>query len=122
MRVLFIDDEELLVSVGRQILEASGFSVVACTSALLALDTFKAAPGNFDVVICDQMMPQMRGDDLVAQMRNLRPDVPVILCSGISHEKSMATLDAKLIYLSKPFSWDDLCEKIVALTSNQPAR
>lgn len=116
-RVLFIDDEELLVSVGRQILEGSGFTVLACTSAHKALETFCAAPTEFDVVVCDQMMPQMRGDAVVAQMRSLRPDLPVILCSGIMQDGASTSQDSSVHFLSKPFSWDELCEKITTLTA-----
>ena len=114
-RVIFIDDEELLVSIARQILEGSGFSVLASTSAIQALESFKAQPNDFDVIVCDQMMPQMRGDALLAQVRSLRQDIPVILCSGIIQDENVAAHDPAVFFLSKPFSWDELCEKIADL-------
>ena len=116
-RVIFIDDEELLVSVGRQILEGAGFAVLASTSAVQALESFRARPNDFDVVVCDQMMPQMSGDAVLAHIRSMRCDIPVILCSGIAQERDEAIHDQAVFFVEKPFSWDALCEQITKLVS-----
>ena len=47
--------------------------------------TFRAAPEGFDLVITDQTMPAMTGASLVAELRRIRPDIPIILCTGFSH-------------------------------------
>jgi len=93
-RILFIDDEELLVELGKAVLERLGYAVTVRTSSLEAWNTFQNQPDQFDVVITDQTMPGMTGSDLALKMLQLRPDLPVILCTGysslISEEKARA--------------------------------
>ncbi|MBW2086710.1 MAG: PAS domain S-box protein, partial [Deltaproteobacteria bacterium] len=83
-RVLFVDDEEALVDTGTQLLERLGYKVTAKTSSLEALEVFKAEPEGFDLVITDQTMPQMTGEKLAQELLSIRPDIPVILCTGFS--------------------------------------
>jgi len=84
-RLLLVDDEAMLAQMGQQLLTALGYDAVACTSSLDALETFRAAPQGFDLVITDQTMPAMTGATLVAELRRIRPDIPIILCTGFSH-------------------------------------
>jgi len=84
-RLLFVDDEAMVAQMGHQLLTSLGYDAVACTSSLDALETFRAAPQGFDVVITDQTMPAMTGASLVAELRRIRPDIPIILCTGFSH-------------------------------------
>jgi len=84
-RLLLVDDEIMVAQMGHQLLTALGYDAVACTSSLDALATFRAAPQAFDVVITDQTMPAMTGASLVAELRRIRPDIPIILCTGFSH-------------------------------------
>jgi CheY-like chemotaxis protein len=83
-RILFVDDEELLVSLGQSMLERLGYQVTTQTSSLQALATFTANPEHFDLVITDQTMPQMSGADLAQKLLAVRPDLPVILVTGYS--------------------------------------
>jgi PAS domain S-box-containing protein len=93
-RILFVDDEEMLARLGQGLLAHLGYDVVACTSSLDALATFRASPQRFDAVITDQTMPVMTGATLVEELRHIRPDIPIILCTGFSHlmnaEKALA--------------------------------
>jgi PAS domain S-box-containing protein len=93
-RILFIDDEEFLVEMNRNMLERLGYKVTVRTSSLEALNTFKNHPDDFDLVITDQTMPGMTGIDLARRMMQIRPKVPIILCTGysslISEEKAKA--------------------------------
>jgi two-component system, cell cycle sensor histidine kinase and response regulator CckA len=82
--ILFVDDEDMLARLGQAALERLGYEVVACTSGLVALDTFRAAPERFDLVITDHTMPHMTGIDLIHALRRLRPALPIILCTGSS--------------------------------------
>ncbi len=109
-RVLFVDDEASLVNLWQDILTQLGYQVVAETRSLEALETFRAAPRRFDLVVTDQTMPGMSGETLVAELRRIRPDVPVILCTGFSHvvndRKARALgIDA---FCMKPFTAHDL--------------
>jgi len=81
-RILFVDDEEALTKLTREILGRLGYDVMVCTSSLAALAAFRAAPQGFDLVITDQTMPAMMGETLIQELRRMRPDLPVILCTG----------------------------------------
>lgn len=83
-RVLFVDDEPMLVELVRQDLQEFGYSVEARTSSVEALEAFRSDPSKFDVVITDQTMPNLTGIELSRQLLQLRPDVPVVLCTGFS--------------------------------------
>ncbi len=80
--ILFVDDEQALVDVGQEMLEEFGYNVVTKTSALDAFKTFCAHPKDFDLVITDKSMPNMTGFDLAEELLRVRPNLPIILCSG----------------------------------------
>jgi len=82
--ILFIDDEEMLADLGKGILERLGYEVTIRTNSLEALTTFQNQPDRFDVVITDQTMPGMTGLDLAKRMLQIRPNLPIILCTGYS--------------------------------------
>jgi CheY-like chemotaxis protein/anti-sigma regulatory factor (Ser/Thr protein kinase) len=83
-RILFVDDEIMLVDVGQQILKRLGYEVVSRTSPIEALELFKAKPDHFDLVITDKTMPGMTGDALAKELLSIRRNLPVILCTGYS--------------------------------------
>ena len=83
-RVLLVDDEPSLVHIGKQILERLGYEVTTRTSSLEALELFKIKSKKFDLVITDMTMPGMTGDQLAAEIIKIRPDMPIILCTGYS--------------------------------------
>jgi CheY-like chemotaxis protein len=84
-RILFVDDEESLVRLGDKTLRRLGYAVVTTTSSLEALSTFQATPDAFDLVITDQTMPHMTGENLAREIRTIRADIPIILCTGFSY-------------------------------------
>jgi PAS domain S-box-containing protein len=92
--ILFIDDEEMLTTMAKTMLERLGYLVTVRTSSLEALTTFQNQPDRFDLVITDQTMPGMTGMDLSRQLLRIRPDLPIILCTGfsalVSEEKAKA--------------------------------
>jgi len=87
-RILFVDDEKALAELGLQILKRLGYHVSTRTSSIEALELFMAQPDKFDLVITDMTMPNMTGDELAAQMMEIRADIPVILCTGYSERIS----------------------------------
>jgi PAS domain S-box-containing protein len=84
-RILFIDDEEILAEMGKAMLERLGYQVTIRRSSIEALTTFQNTPDDFDLVITDQTMPFMTGSDLARRMLQIRPDLPIILCTGYSN-------------------------------------
>jgi len=84
-RILYVDDEPDLVDVVRELLEGLGYKVVGKTNGTEALEAFRAMPHEFDLIITDQTMPDVTGEALTREFRRIRPDIPVILCTGFSH-------------------------------------
>ena len=103
-RILVIDDEEAVLNLSKQMLEQLGYKVETRTSSVEALELFNAKPDRFDLVITDMTMPNMTGDQLAKKMMKIRPDIPIILCTGFSER--ITETKAKRIgirsYLMKP--------------------
>ncbi len=85
-RVLFVDDELALVDLGKQMLSVLGYRPECRTSSIEALEAFKADPNSFDLVITDLTMPNMTGDRLASELLAIRPDIPIILCTGFNEK------------------------------------
>jgi PAS domain S-box-containing protein len=113
-RILFVDDEQALVKMGKQLLEFLGYKVTTSTSSIEALELFKVQPDKFDLVITDLTMPNMTGDELAQKLMAIRPDIPVILCTGFS-TKMTAEKTKKMgirAFVLKPVIKQDLAETI----------
>ena len=82
--ILLVDDEKLLLDVGLRLLNSLGYTVTSTHNPLEALALFKEDPAAFDAVITDQTMPDMTGFELARHMLEIRPDIPIILCTGYS--------------------------------------
>ncbi len=112
--ILFIDDEEPLTDIGKKLLESLGYDVVTRASGIEALELFKSDPERFDVVITDLTMPKLTGDKLAEQLLKIKPDIPIILCTGFSsmtdEDKAKAMGISAFIY--KPILKRDIAEAI----------
>ena len=109
-RILFIDDELAITKMAVKLLQMNGYQVTALTSSMEALRLFESQPDLFDLVITDMNMPGMDGDQLVEKVKQIRPGIPVILCTGYSKkitEKKIngGNMDAVCL---KPLSHKDL--------------
>lgn len=82
--ILFVDDEEMLTEMYRNMLESIGYKVTVQSSGPEALTSFQGNPDVFDVVVTDQTMPGMTGLDLSREILAIRPDIPIILYTGYS--------------------------------------
>jgi len=113
-RILLIDDEPPLVDIGKQMLERLGYLVVTKTSSTEALKLFRSAPDEFDLVITDQTMPQMTGDELAKELMKLKPGIPIILCTGFSDKISEQEANSMGLraFLMKPLEMADLAQTI----------
>jgi CheY-like chemotaxis protein len=109
-RVLLVDDEAALVHVSQGMLTYLGYEVVTYTNSMEALAAFKAAPYSFDLILTDHTMPHLTGEALARELRSIRPDLPIILCTGFSHTMNEAKAHALGIdaLLMKPFLTRDL--------------
>jgi len=111
-RILFIDDEEILAEMGKSMLERLGYQVTVRNNSMEALEIFQNQPDLFDLVITDQTMPGMTGADIARKMIQIRPDIPIILCTGystvISDEKAKS-------YGIKEFALKPLSKKDIAV-------
>ena len=83
-RILFVDDETVLVEMGQEMLQTLGYQVTGIRSSLEALERFRNKPSLFDLIITDMTMPQMTGIDLSRQILQIRSGFPIILCTGYS--------------------------------------
>lgn len=109
--ILLIDDEEILLEMGKLMLERLGYHVTARWSGIEALTTFQTQPDLFDIVITDQTMPGMTGIDLSRRILQLRPNMPIILCTGYS---SLITEEKARSLGIKGFAMKPLARKNVA--------
>ena len=92
-RILFVDDEESLLEIGRDVLGRLGYQVTTFLDPREALARFSEEPDAFDLVVTDMTMPYLTGDSLTRQLKEVRPDIPVILCSGFSHRVEEGTVE-----------------------------
>ena len=113
-RILFIDDETTLVNIGKQMLESLGYEVTTRTSSIEALELFKTKSDSFDLVITDLTMPNMTGDQLANELIRIRPEMPIVLCTGyssrINQEQALAMGFGA--FVSKPVLKKELAETI----------
>jgi PAS domain S-box-containing protein len=105
-RLMFIDDREQVARAGKRMLEALGYRVDTFTSPTEALEVFNGDPWAYDLVITDQVMPEMTGLELAGEMLRVRPRVPIVLISGNADERTREQMRALGIgtFLPKPLA------------------
>jgi PAS domain S-box-containing protein len=123
-RILFVDDEEFQADIGKQMLERLGYHVVTQTSSSEALALFRREPKAFDMVISDMTMPAMTGDILAREILKVRPDIPIIICTGYSERMSESQAKAMGIkgYAMKPIVMKELAEMIRSVLDKNKTR
>ncbi|MBT6747660.1 MAG: PAS domain S-box protein [Desulfobacula sp.] len=113
-KILLVDDEKAIISMEKRMLEHLGYQVTSHTSSLEALEIFRENPDKFDLIITDMAMPNMSGDQLSVEMTKIRPDIPVLLCTGYSEtmsEEKAVSIGIKG-FLLKPIRMKDLAQKV----------
>ncbi len=113
-QILLVDDEEAIVEIEQKMLEHLGYKVTSCNSSIKTLELFRAEPDRYNLVITDMSMPDMAGDRLAVELIKIRPDIPILLCTGFSQtisEKKAYDMGIKG-FLLKPLLIKDLAEKI----------
>jgi len=112
--ILLVDDEKSVACMALQMLERLGYRVTMTTVSEDALQIFSRTPSEFDLLITDMTMPQITGVELLSRIRDIRQDMPVILCSGFSdHVNDEKARQLKFnAYVDKPFSLREIGETI----------
>ncbi len=87
-KIMLIDDEEPVVNVEKQMLEILGYKVISFTSSVKAMNVFEDNPHKFDMIITDMSMPKISGAELSEKMIKIRPDIPILMCTGFSENMS----------------------------------
>jgi PAS domain S-box-containing protein len=124
-RILFVDDEDLIVDVGHKALTALGYVVEITTQPAAALAMVRADPHRFALVITDQTMPRMTGLVFAGELQQLRPELPIILMTGNNNALKMGSAEAAGVrqILLKPFTIHSLGGAVhAALSPRSPDR
>jgi PAS domain S-box-containing protein len=112
-RILLVDDEFAIAKMSSKTLKGLGYSVTTRTSSIEALELFRTKPNAFDLIITDMTMPNLTGDELASKLMDLRPDIPIILCTGYSKKISEETA---LQMGVKAFLYKPLAKEVLAKT------
>jgi len=120
--VLLVDDEESVRQVAGAMLEVMGLNVVPAADGREALDLFRANPERYALVLLDLTMPHMDGDEVYRRMRELRPDVPVLMSSGYNALEIRERFADRGVsgFIQKPYTFAELAGQVDALMGRDP--
>lgn len=110
-RILIVDDESTLLALLTRFLERQGHTVTACDSAGAALREFRAQLDEFALVISDLTLPDIKGEELIAELRKTKPSLPALITSGYPYEPQLHRVG----FLQKPFLPPALAQAIEKL-------
>ena len=120
-RILIVDDELLLVKINEKRLQALGYKVTGVTDSIEALSIFRNQPDSFDLLITDQTMPGLTGEKLAKAVLEIKPTIPVIICTGhsdtFSKEEALSMGIKK--YTFKPLMGDELLDAVEEVLDNK---
>ena len=113
-QILFVDDDEIIAKMSKTQLEGLGYKVTALSNSLETLKRFQEEPDGFDLVITDMTMPNITGAELAKRILAIRPNMPIILCTGFSeliNEEEAKALGIRG-YVMKPVVKKDIAKTI----------
>jgi PAS domain S-box-containing protein len=112
--ILFVDDEETIIETGKEMLEYLGYLVETSSNSEDALDLFKSRPQQFDLVITDMTMPGMNGDVFSKKILEIRPDIPIIICTGYNPQinETIAKKNGLKAFIFKPLTFKKLATTV----------
>ncbi len=119
--ILLVDDEPQIIKMLSQMLAYLGYRVTSCTGSLEALEIFRNTPDQFDLLITDLTMPEMTGEKLAQKVKGIKPELPVILCTGFSESMTKEKADAMGInaLIFKPVVKNEMAKTIRAVIEKQ---
>ena len=117
--ILLVDDEEALRIIGSALLNAIGFSTMVAANGREALETYREQGAGIDLILLDLLMPGMGGIETYRMLRELSPELPVVICSGYSVDSILEDIDSDLhvAVLQKPYTPDQLRDTVIQLLS-----
>lgn len=112
--ILLVDDEEIVLKVGQELLEAIGYRVLTARDGEEAIQVHREYQDNIDAVIIDMVMPNMGGGEAYDRMRKMNPGIKVILSSGFSVDGEASKILERGCdgFIQKPFTMNKLSEKL----------
>ena len=112
--ILLVEDDEIIRSLTRQMLEENGYRVLAASDGLSALNSIQSNSGHFDLVLTDVVMKGMSGPEMVRQLSQTRPDLKVIYMSGYTGEliSEQDFSQPGMVLLEKPFTRSSLLKTV----------
>jgi CheY-like chemotaxis protein len=118
---MLIDDAQLVIDVGKKMLELGGYQVTDFLDPIKALEHFSQQPQEFDLVMSDFEMPGMSGKELAKQMKAIRPDIPIVLVTGYVELVSNEDMSSWGIegLLVKPYRFEEICKIAKDLIHNK---
>lgn len=113
-RVLLVDDEEIIRSTGKDLLEEIGYTVVTANNGRAGVDIFKKSPAEFDIIILDMIMPEMNGTEAFYAIKEIDPNTKIFIASGYTKEEKLDELEKHGLdgFIPKPFKLDKLMKLI----------
>jgi two-component system cell cycle sensor histidine kinase/response regulator CckA len=119
--ILVVDDDRDVLNFIRDILETHGYTVIPSNNSLTAVDTFRNLSGKIHLVITDIVMPLMEGDELIRNLREIKPDVKIIVVSGYGNDAVQREKMANA-FIKKPFESIDLLKAVRQLLDTEIRR
>ena len=115
--VLIVDDEEMILNVGKKMLEKMSHKVFAASSGKEAIEVFKEEKDRIDLVVLDMIMPEMGGKETFERIREINPNVKILISSGYSLEENTSEIleQGGSGFIQKPFTMKELAQKITEL-------
>ena len=112
--ILLVDDEEMIIEVGKDLLEAIGYGVFTASTGLEAIRTYESKKSEIELVILDMIMPEMGGSETFDRLRAINPDVKVLLSSGYSIDGEAKDIMGRGCngFIQKPFTIEVLSKRI----------
>jgi len=112
--ILVVDDEQVVLRMAKRALERQGYTVLLAESGRAAIDAFRRHPGDIALVLLDLSMPNMSGEELLPELRQLRPKVKVVVSSGYSESETMVLFKGQRVsgFIQKPYTAAGLAEKV----------
>jgi CheY-like chemotaxis protein len=119
--ILLVDDEKPVAQIEKQMLNRLGYKVTMHTNSQEALECFRANPEAFDLLLTDVTMPGITGDRLAQEVLTIRPDIPVLLCTGFSEniDKRKAEQIGIKGFLMKPVGKSDMARTVRQILDNR---
>jgi CheY-like chemotaxis protein len=119
--ILLVDDEKHIVKMEEKFFRQLGYEVTGCTNSREALEILKSNPNRFDLMITDLTMPELTGEELARELKQINPDIPVIICTGFEKDFKKARIYPSNIkeFLLKPVNMKEF-SILISKTINKP--